>query len=206
MQCLIKSVLIIVVSIQSCTVLAQLATYGFGRPATPEEINSWPVNVDPTGKALPEGGGSAREGSEVYAKYCAVCHGAVGNETDSLVATQPFAARNLVGGIGSLRSISPVRTTGSVWPFATTIWDYINRAMPLHQAGILSPDEVYSLVAVILYRNGIIKEDEIMDRKTLPKVEMPNRHGFFPDPPEYKRGYSQIFHRTEMKPRKKLVE
>jgi cytochrome c len=92
-----------------------------------------------------------------------------------------------VGGQGTLNTDRPVRTVGSYWPFATTVWDYIHRAMPVDSPGSLTPDQVYALTAFLLFRNGIIQETTVMDRESLPKVRMPNRDGFVPDPrPDWK--------------------
>jgi cytochrome c len=128
--------------------------------------------VGPQGKELPPGRGTAREGASIYAQKCAACHGATGTEGP---------ADRLVGGQGTLAGDRPVRTVGSYWPYATTVWDYINRAMPVNNPGSLTPNEVYALTAFILSRNGIVQETEVMDRESLPKVRMPNRDGFVPD-------------------------
>src|SRR5262249_11310234 len=116
--------------------------------------------------------GTAKLGATIFAAKCTQCHGAAGEGTQ-------FGPR-FVGGQGSLNTIHPVRTIGSYWPFATTIWDYINRAMPKGNEDTLKPDEVYSLTAFILFRNGIVQENDVLDAKSLPKVKMPNRDGFIP--------------------------
>jgi cytochrome c len=122
------------------------------------------------GKELPPGSGSAKQGATTFAmRGCAGCHGSTGTEGP---------APALVGGVGTVAGPNPVRTVGSYWPFATSIWDFINRAMPLNQGGFLSADEVYALTAFLLYRNGIIQESDVMDAKSLPKVQMPNRNAF----------------------------
>lgn len=110
----------------------------------------------------------------------------------------------LVGGRESLTTYYPEKTIGSYFPYATSVWDVINRAMPLSQPGSLTHDEVYALTAYILFRNDIIREEEVMDPKSLPKVEMPNRHGFFPENPEYKRGSLQLWFWTEPRPQKQV--
>jgi hypothetical protein len=150
-------------------------THGVGRTPTEDEIRVWDITVSSDGKGLPPGRGTAKEGAVLYARQCASCHGKTGEEDLSTGARFP-----LVGGQGTLTSLHPVRTIGSYWPFATTVFDFINRAMPLGKEGSLKPDEVYALTAFLLYRNHIIKEDDAMDAGSLPKVKMPNREGFQP--------------------------
>jgi cytochrome c len=151
---------------------AQSPNYGVGRAPSAEEVRAYDTSVGPQGKELPPGRGTAREGASIYAQKCAACHGATGTEGP---------ADRLVGGQGTLAGDRPVRTVGSYWPYATTVWDYINRAMPVNNPGSLTPNEVYALTAFILSRNGIVQETEVMDRESLPKVRMPNRDGFVPD-------------------------
>jgi cytochrome c len=155
--------------------LAQSPKYGLGRTPTPEEIRAMDITPAPDGTGLPEGRGTAIEGGELYARRCARCHGASGQGGD-----EPKQAP-LVGGRGSLKSAKPLKTVGSYWPYATTVWDYINRAMPLDHPGTLTHNQVYSLVAWILSRNGIIGEHDVLDAKTLRQIKMPNRDGFVPD-------------------------
>lgn len=143
-----------------------------GRAPTSEEVRAWNIAIGPEGKELPPGSGTAKDGAKIFAAKCAVCHGPTAEGTQQ--------APRLVGGQGSLSTSQPVRTIGSYWPFATTVWDYINRAMPRNHEGSLHPEEVYALTAFILFRNGIIQETEVMDAKSLPKVRMPNRDGFIP--------------------------
>lgn len=147
--------------------------YGFGRPANETEIQAWDIDVAPNGAGLPPGRGTVAQGSTVYAGKCAACHGATGTEGPQ---------NQLVGGRGSLATDQPVKTIGSYWPYATTLYDYIFRAMPITAPQSLTPDEVYALVAWLLHQNGIIPFDAVMDATTLPAVQMPNRHGFVPDP------------------------
>jgi len=154
--------------------------YATGRPATPDEIKAADIGVLIDGTGLPPGKGTAAEGKEIFSRRCAKCHGAKAEGGDEAP---------LVGGKGSLTSAKPVKTIGSFWPYATTLYDYINRAMPFNQPGILTPDQVYAVSAYLLNLNGIVKEDEVMDSKSLPKVKMPNRDGFVKDPrPDTKRG------------------
>lgn len=148
---------------------------GLGQPATPEEIAGWDVDVRPDGQGLPEGSGNVLTGEEVYVERCAVCHGEFGEA----VGRYPV----LIGGEDSLTSDDPVKTVGSYWPYATTLWDYIYRAMPFGEAQSLTPDEVYAITAFLLYQNDVIEDDATLDRDTLAAVEMPNRAGFLlPDP------------------------
>ena len=151
---------------------AQSPNYGVGRAPSAEEVRAYDTSVGPQGKELPPGRGTAREGAAIYAQRCAACHGATGTEGPN---------DRLVGGKGTLAGDRPVKTVGSYWPHATTVWDYINRAMPLNNPGSLTPNQVYALTAFILFRNGIIQETEVLDRESLPKVRMPNRDGFVPD-------------------------
>jgi len=146
---------------------------GVGRPPTAEELKAIDIEVLPDGRGLPAGSGTAAKGKTIYANRCVTCHGATGKEGPQDV---------LVGGQGTLASPKPLKTVGSYWPYATTLWDYINRAMPFDHPGTLSPDDVYATTAYLLYLNGIVGEQDAMDRTTLPRVQMPNRNGFVADP------------------------
>ena len=152
---------------------AQSPTYGVGRPATPEEIRALGAAIAPDGEGLPEGSGTVAAGRELFAAQCSRCHGPSG---------EGGVGATLVGGQGTLRSARPLKTVGSYWPYATTLWDYINRAMPFDQPGLLKPPEVYAAVAYVLNMNGIIRDDQVIDARSLPKIVMPNRDGFVPDP------------------------
>ena len=159
-----------------CTgLLAQSPKYGVGRTPSPEEIRAMDISILPDGTGLPEGQGTAVEGREVYARRCARCHGPKGEGGD-----EPKQSP-LVGGRGSLKTPKPLKTVGSYWPYAPTVWDYVNRAMPLDRPGTLTHNQVYSLVAFIFSMNGIIAENDVLDAKTLSKIRMPNRDGFVPD-------------------------
>src|SRR6266404_9404469 len=147
--------------------------YDFGRTATPEEIKRWDIDVRPDGKGLPEGSGTVAHGKSVYEQNCQACHGPDG--------TGGFGDR-LAGGQGTLASDKPIKTVGSFWPYATTLFDYIHRAMPYQAPGSLGVDDYYALTAYILSLNGILPPDGKLDKETLPKVTMPNRDGFIPDP------------------------
>ena len=151
----------------------QPAGYGIGNPVSESETRRWNIDVPPSGEGLPPGRGTVNQGAIVFSAKCAKCHGATGVEGPM---------DRLVGGRESLSTEKPVKTIGSFWPYATTLYDYINRAMPFDAPQSLTPDEVYSVIAWLLYQNGIISEESIVDANTLPLVQMPNRHGFVPDP------------------------
>lgn len=151
----------------------QTPKYGAGRPPTPEELRELGSAIAPDGTGLPEGSGTVAAGRELFSSNCARCHGEKG---------EGGVGPRLTGGQGSLATAKPVKTVGSFWPYATTVWDYINRAMPFDQPGKLKPPEVYALVAYIFNLNGIIGPDDVMDAKSLPKIKMPNRDGFVADP------------------------
>ena len=140
-----------------------------GRTPSAQEIRAADISIPPSGEGLPAGSGDAKQGAAVYAAKCQACHGEKG-------AGKPADA--LAGGIGSLATPKPVRTVGSFWPYATTLFDYTRRAMPLQNPKSLTDDEVYAVSAYILYVNGIIAENATMNAKTLPQVRMPNRDGF----------------------------
>src|SRR5215470_3646376 len=145
-------------------------TPNLGRTATPEEIASWDISIGPDGVGLPPGRGTAKQGEAVYAAKCLACHGEKG-------AGKPNDA--LVGGRGTLVGDQPpVKTVGSFWPYATTLFDYVRRAMPLNESKSLTNEEVYAVVAYLLQLNGIIGENETINAQILPKVQMPNRDGF----------------------------
>jgi mono/diheme cytochrome c family protein len=156
---------------------AQVARYGFGTPATPDELAKY-FSIPADGRGLPSGSGNAKKGAELYGLACAACHGEKleGNPAKGI------GGDKLLGGRGSLATKTPVKTVESYWPYATTLFDYVKRAMPFNAPGSLSDDDIYSLVAYILSEAKIIKPTEIMDAKTLPAVAMPNKDGFVPDP------------------------
>jgi S-disulfanyl-L-cysteine oxidoreductase SoxD len=148
--------------------------YGLGRPATPQEIAGWDIDVRADGAGLPPGRGAVGVGQAVFERRCAACHGENG---------EGGAADALVGGAGTLATAKPVRTVGSYWPYATTLFDYVRRAMPFNAPQSLTPDETYAVVAYVLFLNRIVPADSELDAKTLPAVKMPNRGGFrSPDP------------------------
>ncbi len=141
----------------------------FGAPADPARIKAWDISILPDGSNLPPGKGSVKEGEAIYAEKCQMCHNEQGKG-------QP--ADRLTGGIGSLATPQPIKTVASYWPYATTLFDYIRRAMPVTHPHSLNDHEVYALVAYILSIDGIVKKDAVLDAKSLPKIKMPNRDGF----------------------------
>jgi cytochrome c len=151
--------------------------FGLGNPATPAQIAAWDIDVRPDGRGLPEGRGTVPQGRALYAQQCMQCHGAKGEggEAEALVGREPRE------GFPFGRQPGLKQTVGNYWPYATTLYDYIHRAMPSAVPGSLEPDEVYSLVAFILFLNEIVPEDAVMDRRTLPLVVMPARDRFVRD-------------------------
>jgi cytochrome c len=162
------------------TALAASPTYNIGTPLSQDEIQKFDRIIGPEGKELPAGSGTVKDGEAIFAKRCEVCHGKNGENG--------IVRRLVIGSPGK-----PYRGTfygtevngPSYYPYPTITWDYINRAMPASNPGSLTANEVYALVAFLYYRNGIIAENEVMDAKTLPKVEMPNKNGFVPAKPVY---------------------
>jgi mono/diheme cytochrome c family protein len=147
-------------------------TPDLGRPATPQEIAPWDISIAPDGAGLPPGGGTPQQGELVYAVKCLPCHGEKG-------AGKPND--QLVGGLGTLPGDqTAVKTVGSFWPYATTLFDYVRRAMPFDAPKSLNNDDVYAVCAYILQLNGIIDQSAVMNAQTLAKVQMPNRDGFVP--------------------------
>ena len=156
------------------TVAASAQTPQFGQPISPADLAPWDIEILPSGAGLPPGSGTVAQGEAVYAAKCQACHGEKG-------AGQPND--RLVGGKGSLAAgQAPVKTVGSYWPYATTLFDYIRRAMPYQAPKSLSDDEAYAVAAYILNLNGIIGADDVIDAQSLPKVKMPNKDGFIPFP------------------------
>ena len=165
--------------------LAQSPTYGVGRIPTAEEIRAWDISISPTGEELPPGSGTVEEGALVYRrKGCAGCHGrtGTGGRADRLVKRDAGPDADP----WDLGRILPIRA-----PYATVVWDYINRGMPLNREGTLTADEVYALTAYLLYVNDVILEDEVLDAQSLPQVKMPNREAFAPLP-EWKPGRPRL--------------
>jgi cytochrome c len=163
-----------ITSQKSSSTAVETGRYGLGRPATSADFAKHEYLVGPKGTGLPKGRGTARAGRAIYLQSCVVCHGLRGEGTNEYPA--------LVGGKGTLKSDNPLPTVGSYWPYATTVWDYVNRAMPYQNPGSLKPDEVYAVTAYLLAMNGIVSEYFELNERTLPQVRMPNSDGFVPDP------------------------
>jgi cytochrome c len=156
----------------------RVVTYGIGRPATAAEVAAWDIDVNPAGEGLPPGKGTATEGAKVFEAKCAACHGAKG---EGLAATPALIGREPREGFPFGQSLRFTRTVGNYWPYATTLYDYINRTMPPTAPGSLAADEVYSAVAWILARNEIMDSATVIDAASLPRVRMPARDRFVPD-------------------------
>jgi cytochrome c len=163
-----KAALIALVCLIAAPAFAADAPH-FGVPADPARLKAWDISIAPDGTGLPPGNGSVAEGAQIFAAKCQICHGAEG---------QGKPADRLTGGIGTLTTPQPVRTVASYWPYATTLFDYIRRAMPVTSPRTLTDTEAYSLVAYILSVDGIVKKNAVLDAKSLPKIRMPNRDGF----------------------------
>jgi cytochrome c len=141
-----------------------------GKPISQEDLASWDISIGPDGAGLPAGSGTVKQGEATFAAKCQACHNEKGAGTPN---------DRLVGGQGTLAGDKPpIKTVGSYWPYATTLFDYIRRAMPLNESKSLTNDEVYGVVAYLLNLNGVIPDTETINAQTLPKVTMPNRDGF----------------------------
>lgn len=162
-------------ALAACLVAATpaLADYGLGRTALPEEIAAWDIDVRPDGAGLPEGSGDVWTGEEIFAEKCAVCHGDFGEA----VGRWP----QLAGGHNTLTDLRPVKTIGSYWPYLSTVWDYVNRAMPFGDAQSLTADEVYAITAYLLYVNDVVDDDFTLSHDNFVEVELPNVGNFYPD-------------------------
>src|SRR2546426_9855693 len=177
-----SNLLAAVIILSACAAaLAQGRTYQLGTTPTEEEIKTRDIAISPDGKELPPGSGTAKEGAAVFAQKCAACHG------------QNGTGGGLARGIVPLGNAKPVKIGFSLVPYATTVWDFINRAMPQSKPGSLTADEVYAAPAYVLYRNEVIKETDVLDAKSLPKVRMPNRDHFIPAQPGWKPGEKRPF-------------
>ena len=163
----------VVLALARATGAQAQSPYGIGRSATPAEIAGWNIDIDRDGNNLPAGSGSVSRGHEVFDQQCASCHGAKG---------EGGLGERLVGGQGTLATPKPVRTVGSYWPYAPTLFDYIRRAMPQNAPQSLSNDDVYAVSAYILNLNDLLPADATLDARTLSAIKMPNRSMFVGDP------------------------
>ena len=159
---------LLILAVASLPALAQRA-YNLGTVATPEEVKAYDVIIGPSGKELPPGSGSAKDGATVFAQKCQKCHGQNGQGG-------PLGARLVARDTSKFVD----KSATNYYPYATIAYDYISRSMPADKPGSLTSDETYSLVAFLLFKNNIIKEGDTVDAKSLPKVQMPNRNGFVP--------------------------
>lgn len=160
--------------------------FDLGREATPDEVAAWNIDVRPDGLGLPDGAGTVAAGEEIYAERCAACHGDFGEGVDRWPV--------LAGGQGTLQEDRPVKTIGSYWPYLSTVFDYVNRAMPFGEARSLTPDEVYAITAYLLYVNDVVDDEEFeLSKANFTSIRLPNEDNFFFDP----RPETPIFHKTE---------
>jgi hypothetical protein len=188
-----RRLLLLVTILAMCQIgSAQSPTFGVGRPPTPEELRAWDISISPDGRELPPGHGTAKEGAQLFIQHgCAGCHGRTGSAGQ---------APTLIKSDGKTKSAFPclapcvddTHVMALHAPFATVIWDYVNRGMPLGKEGTLTPDEVYALTAFLLFKNGLIREEDVMNAQTLPKVVMPNRQGFALPPEAWKHGMPRL--------------
>ena len=153
---------------------ALAGNFNLGRDATADEIAAWDIDVRPDGAGLPEGKGTVEQGEEIFAEQCAACHGDFGEGVDRWPV--------LAGGQGTLKSDRPVKTIGSYWPFASTLFDYINRAMPFGNAQSLEPDQVYAIMAYLLFMNDLVDSDFELSKENFTSVKLPNETNFIDDP------------------------
>jgi cytochrome c len=170
---LVYGAVVLTAALAAMPAVAKVGEYGIGKPATPEEIAGWDIDIRPDGKGLPPGSGSVEDGEMLYEEKCASCHGSFGEG----VGRYPV----LAGGEGTLTDERPERTIGSYWPYASTVWDYIHRAMPFPQPQSLTDDEVYAITAYVLNLNDLVDDDFVLTQDNFASIEMPNKDGFFFD-------------------------
>ncbi len=155
------------------TTAATAGSFNLGRAATPAEVASWNIDVRPDGQGLPDGRGTVEQGEEIFGERCAVCHGDFAEGVDRWPV--------LSGGADTLTSDRPVKTIGSYWPYLSTVFDYVNRAMPFGEAQSLQPDEVYAITAFLLYANDLVDDDFELSKENFTSVRLPNEDGFYMD-------------------------
>lgn len=166
--------------------IATAGPIGLGRPATDAEVKAWDIDVRPDGRGLPKGSGDVETGEEVFIDQCAACHGDFGEGVDRWPV--------LAGGQGTLADDRPVKTIGSYWPYLSTVWDYIHRAMPFGNAQSLTDDEVYAITAYLLYMNDLVEDDFVLSDENFTEVRLPNEANFMPDD----RADSPVFKKREV--------
>lgn len=170
---------------------ASAQTYGLGTAPTDDQIKAWDIAIGPAGKELPPGSGSAKEGAALYMQKCAACHGMTGSNGPAPMLIKPDTPP-----ANPVKCLNPCINSNNVLalhsPYATVLWDYINRGMPFGREGSLKPDEVYAITAYIFFKNGVVKEDDVLNAQTLPQLKMPNANGAAPIP-EWKHGQPRIF-------------
>lgn len=170
----ITAALVAVVVAATATVATANSKFGLGRTATPEEVKAWDIDVRPDGQGLPPGKGTVARGETLFAEQCAACHGDFGEGVDRWPV--------LAGGKGTLKSDDPVKTVGSYWPYLSTVYDYVKRAMPFGNAQSLSNDDVYALTAYILYLNDIVTDTKFeLSDKNFTSIRLPNEANFIKD-------------------------
>jgi S-disulfanyl-L-cysteine oxidoreductase SoxD len=160
----------------TCLLVASTASaekLGIGRVATPEEVAVWDIDVRPDGQGLPAGGGTVSDGEEIFAEKCASCHGEFGEGNGRWPV--------LAGGDETLTTEDPVKTIGSYWPYLSTAFDYIRRAMPFGESQTLTADETYAIVAYLLYLNDLMEEDGQLTRENFTQYKLPNEKNFVED-------------------------
>lgn len=166
--------LALIIGLAAGTTRAEPPRYGLGHAPAQAQIDAWNIDIRADGQGLPPGQGSVEQGRAIFTQTCAACHGDAG---------QGGLADRLVGGFGTLANHNPVKTVGSYWPYATTLFDFIRRAMPFNAPESLTDDQVYAVSAYVLALNGVVPDDTVLDANNLPKIKMPNRNGFIsPDP------------------------
>lgn len=176
----INSKIALAVLLAGCSLFAaDTSRYGLGTKVDKSIYAAWDTDVEPSSKDLPEGSGTAQQGAKIFQTQCAMCHGADGQGIKW--AKDDSAFPHLIGKPGTLKGKNVSQDIGSYWPYASTLFDYINRAMPLTEPKSLSTNEVYSVVAFLLYRSGVIKENMVVSNKTLNTIKMPNQNGFICD-------------------------
>lgn len=176
-----RKIILSMIVLAATSIGAQAQKYKLGHVPPKELLAAWDIDVRPDGAGLPPGKGSVKQGQQVYMSNCAACHGdnGEGKRVEGAVGTFD----RLVGGAGTLDKPNPVMTVGSFWPYATTLFDYVRRAMPFPAPQSLTTDEIYAVTAYVLFMNKIVPDDAVLDAKSLPQVRMPNRDGFITDDP-----------------------